>query len=88
MNYETWSKRASRAIRALLASKGESIESLAESTGIAHSTLKRRLVGTSPFTIDELQLIAEHFDVTVSQVLTPPYEDAPAPREAALAGAG
>ncbi|GAB3292824.1 helix-turn-helix domain-containing protein [Pseudoclavibacter terrae] len=74
MNYESPSSKAARSVRALLAEKRESIESLAEATGIAHSTLKRRLLTISPFTIDELSVIAEHFGVRVHDLLTPPSE--------------
>ncbi|MFC7431020.1 MULTISPECIES: helix-turn-helix domain-containing protein [unclassified Agrococcus] len=71
MNYGTPSGRAARAIRSILADRGESIEALAEATGLALSTLKRRLLGVSSFSIDELTLIAEHFGVPILDVLTP-----------------
>lgn len=71
MNYSTPSGKAARSIRALLADRRESIESLADGTGIALSTLKRRLLGASPFTIDELGLVAEYFGVSILDVLTP-----------------
>ncbi|MFI8593748.1 helix-turn-helix domain-containing protein [Microbacterium sp. NPDC078428] len=71
MNYETPSGRAARAIRSILADRRESIEALADGTGITLSTLKRRLLLASPFTIDELGLIANHFEVPIIDVLTP-----------------
>ncbi len=74
MNYESLSSKAARSIRALQAGERESIEILAETTGIAHSTLKRRLLGISPFTIDELGLIATHYGVEVSDLIKPPFE--------------
>ncbi|MEI3845362.1 MULTISPECIES: helix-turn-helix domain-containing protein [unclassified Microbacterium] len=74
MNYSTPSNQAARAIRLLLADKRETIEQLSDQTGIAHSTLKRRLLGVTPFTIDELHLIAKHFGVRITQVLRSPYE--------------
>lgn len=74
MNYESLSSKSARCIRALLAARGESIETLANQTGIAHSTLKRRLSGRSPFTIDELSYIAKHFGVSVAQLIAPPFE--------------
>lgn len=74
MNYSTPSNQAARAIRLILANRRETIEQLAADTGIAHSTLKRRLLGVTPFTIDELHLIARHFNVRLSQVLRLPLE--------------
>ncbi len=74
MNYGTPSNKAARSIRALISGRRESIETLAEETGIAHSTLKRRLLGMSPFTIDELGAIAEHYSVAISDLLQPPFE--------------
>lgn len=74
MNFSTPSNQAARAIRLLLASRRESIEQLSEEAGIAHSTLKRRLLGTTPFTIDELAVIAAHFDVPLMHVLCSPLE--------------
>ncbi len=71
MNYESASAKAARAIRSILADRRESIESLSEGTGITLSTLKRRLLLASSFTIDELSLIARYFEVPVSDVLTP-----------------
>lgn len=70
MNYGTPSGKAARAIRAILADRGESIESLANGTGIALSTLKRRLLG-APFTLDEVGLIAEYFGTSIANVITP-----------------
>lgn len=74
MNYITPSGRAVKAIRIYLADRGESIEALAEGSGISHSTLKRRLRGDSPFTIDELSLIAQHFGVPVPAILVSPLD--------------
>jgi transcriptional regulator with XRE-family HTH domain len=74
MNYDTPSGKAARAIRSILADRRESIESLADGTGIALSTVKRRLLLASPFTIDELGLIAQYFDVPIADVMTPVSE--------------
>lgn len=71
MNYDTPSLKSARAIRSILFDRHESIESLAAGTGIALSTLKRRLLGASPFTIDELGLVASYFDVSILDVMTP-----------------
>lgn len=74
MNYSTPSARASRAVRDILHARGESQEQLAEATGIALSTLKRRLLNVSPFTINELFVIARHFGLDITQVLASPME--------------
>lgn len=74
MNYDTPSGKAVRAVRSILADRRESIESLSESTGISLSTLKRRLLLASPFTIDELGLIANHFELPIVAVLVPVTE--------------
>lgn len=71
MNYETPSGKAARTVRSILADRRESIESLSEGTGIALSTLKRRLLTATPFTIDELGLIAKHFGMPIVDVITP-----------------
>jgi len=74
MNYDTPSRKSARAIRSILFDRHESIESLAAGTGIALSTLKRRLLGASPFTIDELGLIAAYFKVSIVEVMTPKHD--------------
>lgn len=71
MNYDTPSGKAARAIRSILADQRVSVEALAEGTGIALSTIKRRLLGTSPFSIDELGLIAAFLGVSIVDVLVP-----------------
>lgn len=77
MNYDTRSGRAARAIRSILADRRLSVEALAEGTGLALSTLKRRLLGTTPFTIDELGIIADFFEVSIVDVLVPISEREP-----------
>lgn len=71
MNYANPSSAASQSIRAHIAVNRESIAALAEATLISESTIKRRLHGLSSWTIDELVLVAEHFSVTVSDLLQP-----------------
>lgn len=71
MNYATPSAQAALAVRALLNDRVETQERLADSIGISLSTLKRRMLCTSPFTIDELFAIARHFDVPLPHVLFP-----------------
>lgn len=69
MDYGTYSGKASRAIRILLADRDLSIEALSDGTGISLSTLKRRLLGATPFTLDEIGLIAEFFSVPLMSVI-------------------
>lgn len=76
MNYNTPSAKAARAVRALLHDRGESQEKLSDATGIALSTLKRRMLGATPFTIDELFQIANFFGVEIGLVLESPIERA------------
>jgi lambda repressor-like predicted transcriptional regulator len=64
------SRKVAAAVSAALGVAGISVLTAAEQTGIPRSTLTRRLTGTSPFTIVELELVAnllgqsvEHFIV-------------------------
>lgn len=59
-------------VRALLGRSRQSIPDLAAGTGISLSTLNRRLLGQAPFTMDELDSIAHHFNVPARDLLTPP----------------
>lgn len=72
MNYSTSSQKAAASIRALLAERGDTIIGLSEVTGIPISTLNRRMNGLSPFTVDELEVIAGHLKVSTAALLTPP----------------
>ena len=49
----------------------ESIEALAGATKIPLSTLKRRLLNKSPFTLEEIEQIAKHFAVAASDLISP-----------------
>lgn len=79
MNSNAPSQKVSRSVRSLLASRGETITGLSAATLIAESTLKRRLLGHSPFTLEEAGYIAQHFDVTIADLLAGPFVP---PREA------
>ena len=74
MDTRSPSSKVARSVRALLATRGESIAKLATDTYIAESTLKRRLLGHSSFTIEEAGYIAQHFGVSISDLLAPPFE--------------
>lgn len=72
MRYQRRSEVAAGEVRALLGRNRQTIAGLSESTGIPIATLNRRLSSRSPFTVDELDLIAQHFGVTVADLLTAP----------------
>ncbi|WP_136643218.1 hypothetical protein [Subtercola vilae] len=68
------SEVAAGEVRALLGRNRESIEDLSSATGIPLSTLKRRLLLKTDFTIDEIELIARHYGVTYNSVVYAPQE--------------
>jgi transcriptional regulator with XRE-family HTH domain len=72
MNYQRRTAVAAGEVRALLGRNRQSIADLSAATGIPLSTLNRRLLVKAPFTIDELDIIARHFDVPMSTLLTAP----------------
>lgn len=57
-------------VRGMMQRGDESVKHLAEVTLIPRTTLVRRLAGTSPFTIPELERIAAALGTTVTQILT------------------
>jgi lambda repressor-like predicted transcriptional regulator len=67
MDTKTQSRAAS--IGATIKRSGHTLFSIAEATGIPRTTLRRRLLGTSPFNTDELDLIAAVLDVKVTDLL-------------------
>ena len=86
MNYSSLNELAIANVRALLGARRESIEVLSTATSIPLSTIKRRLCGTSPFTLEEIEQIAKHFNVAASKLLSPIFMSES--REAALADGG
>jgi transcriptional regulator with XRE-family HTH domain len=63
-------RRVAAAVSAALGESNLSVLSAAEQTGIPRSTLSRRLTGTSPFTITELDLLARLLGVSVEHFIT------------------
>lgn len=57
------------AVRAEMARNRVSIRDLAEATGIAKTTLARRINGQYPFGIDQLVAIAQHLEVPLTVLL-------------------
>lgn len=64
----TYPQRVATAVAAAMTAGGWSEKALAETTGIARVTLRRRLAG-SPFTVAELAAIAAALDTTVTELL-------------------
>lgn len=70
MNDELLSKRANGVVRAFMALRQETVETLAPSVGMDASTLYRRLAKTRPsgWKAGELYRIAEHFGISVADL--------------------
>jgi hypothetical protein len=64
------SRKVAAAVSAALGEASISTLAAAEQTGIPRSTLSRRLTGTSPLTIVELELLAALVGVSVEHFLT------------------
>jgi transcriptional regulator with XRE-family HTH domain len=58
---------------------------LANATGMGQSYLSRRLAGLQPFTVDDLDAIAEFFDVPLSALIPPKVGSAGANSECVTA---
>ena len=86
MNYSSLNELAIANVRALLGARRESIEVLSTATSIPLSTIKHRLCGKSPFTLEGIEQIAKHFNVAASKLLSPIFMSES--REAALADGG
>lgn len=67
---DKYGERASSRIPDLIKRSGVSVLSLSEQTGIARTTLIRRLVKPQEFRLDELEAIAAALKVSVSDLLT------------------
>lgn len=75
-------------IRAVLGARRESIEALADAVDIKQSTMKRRLLGQSPLTLEEIEKIASHFEVSASDLISPSIANAVKSVSPALADGG
>lgn len=63
------SRETAARVQTALDAAGRSTLALSEQTGIPRTTLLRRLTGTSPFTVDELALIASNLDIEVHSLI-------------------
>lgn len=70
MNYTGVSEVARGEVLSLKGRRRLSVRAIAEGTGIPISTLNRRLAGTSPFTISEIDQLALFFGVAPQALLT------------------
>lgn len=70
MNLISLNRIALTNIRAMCGSTRESIQNLSDATSIALSTLKRRMAGLSSFTLDEIELISNHWDLASTDLLS------------------
>jgi transcriptional regulator with XRE-family HTH domain len=76
----TPSQAASAAVLAHIALRGGSQRAIAEVLGLSQQSVSDRLTGKTPFTLADLDRLAEHWDIPVAQLLDPPaslVDDAP-----------
>jgi len=66
----TATEAVAEVIRDSMERTGESVKHLAETASIPRTTLLRRLDGTTPFTIPELERVAVVLGTTVPQILS------------------
>lgn len=57
-------------IKSLMALKEETQEELADKLGITRSTLNRKFTRKVAFTLNDLELIAQHFGVRVAELIS------------------
>lgn len=65
----TFSERTARNVASAMKATGVSEHALAERTGIARVTLRRRLDGHHGFSLNEAEAIAKALDVPIAQLL-------------------
>lgn len=70
MNYSSLNSIAARNIQAMRGVTRESVEKLSQETSISLSTLKRRMNGEYPYTLDEIELIARHWNLDSTDLLS------------------
>ncbi len=66
----TLSQQVAKAIESEMARSALSLNVVAERSGIPRSTLSRRLIGASPFTLSEVEALAQVFGVARSKLLS------------------
>ena len=73
----THAKSAAANIRAELARRGLTQSDVAPHLGLTRQAVSRRLVGPTPFTLDQLYKIAELVGVPISVLIEPAGDEAP-----------
>jgi lambda repressor-like predicted transcriptional regulator len=67
----TFTGAVRQAVKAAIAESGATLAAVSEGTGIAQSSLSRKLNTPAPFTVTELDLIARHLGIPVEQLSAP-----------------
>lgn len=68
-----YAEAVAAAVRAAIEEAKTNTFQVATATGIARSTLERRLLGVTPFTVRELKAIADHLGIPSASLM--PSED-------------
>lgn len=68
---QTLNRSAAAELRAYLARHEMTIAQGADQIGVSHAWLARRLNGTTPTTLDELERICTAFDIPINRVIRP-----------------
>jgi lambda repressor-like predicted transcriptional regulator len=67
----TYTGAVRQAIQVAISDSGHTLTAVSEGTGISQSSLSRKLKGTAPFTVTEVDLIARHLGIQVEQLSAP-----------------
>jgi transcriptional regulator with XRE-family HTH domain len=65
-------RAASAAVREALRSRGLRQQDVASVLGLSQASVSDRLTGKTPFTLKDLERIAEHLGIPVAELLEPP----------------
>lgn len=65
----TYQRRVSQRVADAIKDHDETVFGVAEATGIARPTLRRRLTGTSAFTVAELAAVAQFLELDMADLL-------------------
>ncbi len=73
MNYRSLNNIAATNIDSMRGATHESIEQLSADTNIPLSTLKARLARRYSYTLDEIELLARHWEIDGAELLSPDF---------------
>ena len=65
----TFPEQIARSVGAAIEQAGRTSTSVADAIGIPRSTLRRRLIGATPFTVAEIEMVAIHLDMTPAALM-------------------